>query len=220
MIAWAGAPCRRDLRQVIDLGGQWVGPKQTLLLEQAQAGGADLPPIHPGGPFTLPGRQGHVLSIPRFRNCPCGHCWSWAWCGAAGARIWRGFRKPATCWRTRQRSGTPIRWKAGCASMCARRVPGFCPGGGARLRCAEARQVSYLCFLGYLCARAAGMIGHGVRGALQGKFVGGAGRFPSVWPSSWVIASVLNAPALAVDQDSSGVTMITPWRRRASVPAM
>ena len=202
--------------QVIDLGGQWVGPNQTLLLEQARELGVQTCPQYIQGARLL-SLDGKVTSYQS--EIPKLPLWSLLELGLVQRRWGKDMaRLPET--------GEPWladpseEWDAHSLESWLRKhvrtesARDFARVVARGAMCAEARQVSYLCFLEYMRQGGGVESVTGVQGgALQDKFVGGAWQIPKRMAEQLGDRVVLNAPALAVDQDSSGVTVITQAAR-------
>lgn len=197
--------------QTVDFGAQWVGPEQKLLLDQAQELGVETYPQYTEGASLL-GLNGRVRAyksdIPklpllsllelelierRWRRemnmLPQGAPWT-----AAAAEQWDA--QSLETWIIKH-----IRTRAArdFARLVARAV-----------FCAEARQISYLCFLEYLRQ------GHGLEtmigtrgGAQQDKFVGGAWQIPKRMADRLNGNIVLNSPVQAVEQNADSIRVIT-----------
>lgn len=198
--------------QVIDLGGQWVGPQQKVLLAQARQLGVETCPQYIKG-ASLFSRHGKVT--PYHSDIPRLPLFLLLELGLAQLR----WRKDMAClpatgepWRARKAA----EWDAQTLEGWLRkhvRTEGTRDLARMVTRsvlCAETQQVSYLCFLEYLRQ------GHGLEvlvgvegGAQQDTFVGGAWQIPKRMADQLEDRVVLNAPVLAVEQHSTGVNVIT-----------
>lgn len=197
--------------RTVDLGGQWVGPEQKLLLAQARALGVKTCPQYAEGESLL-GLHGRISrykgDIPRLpllalleldridrrwkrdaNSLPQGAPWR-----AARAAQWDA--QSVESWITRN-----IRTRA--ARDSARVVT-------RAVFCAEPAQVSYLFFLEILRQ------GHGLAsligvegGAQQDKFIGGAWQIARRMAERLEGGVILNSPVQAVEQDADGVRVFT-----------
>lgn len=197
--------------QVVDLGGQWVGPDQKLLLAQAAELGIKTYPQYTQGLRVL---------------CMDGKVTTYA--GETPALPWHALLELALIERRWKRDGATLpvgapwaapraaQWDAlSVESWIARNVRTWQAGEFVRLvtravLCAEAAQVSYLCFLEYLRQ------GHGLEsligvtgGAQQDKFVGGAWQIPARMAERLGERVVLDAAVLSVQQHADRVEVTT-----------
>jgi monoamine oxidase len=201
--------------QVIDLGGQWVGPGQKLLLKQAEELGVKTYPQYTQGKslIRLDGRLAASAStIPRLP------WWSLLELGLLEQGWKRASRSlPA---------GAP--WSAPRAQEWdAQSVEGWIAGNvrthAARemlrtvtrsLFCAEPSQVSYLCLLEFMRQAHGLQVATGVEGgAQQDKFLGGAWQIPQRMSERLAGSIVFNAPVQAVEQQDDRVCVTTPGGR-------
>lgn len=198
--------------QPIDLGGQWVGPQQKLLLAQARELGVKTYPQYTRGASLL-SFNGQVSSyswgIPKLSLI------SLLELGLLERRWNKQIRslpdtgKPWAALKSGEWDADTLEsWirqhvRTADARELARTI-------SRAVLCAESHQISYLFFLEYLRQ------GQGVRtltdvegGAQQSKFVGGAWQIPSRIAEQLGESIRLNAPVHAVQQDSQGVTVFT-----------
>lgn len=198
--------------QPIDLGGQWVGPQQKLLQAQAIELGVKTYPQYTRGASLL-SFNGKVSSytwgIPKLSLIPLLEL------GLLERRWKKHVRSlPATGepWAALSSS----EWDAHTLeSWIVQHVRTADAREFARIisravLCTESHQISYLFFLEYLRQ------GQGVRtltdvegGAQQSKFVGGAWQIPWRMADQLGESVRLNAPVIAVEQDSQSVTVFT-----------
>ena len=202
--------------QTIDLGGQWVGPQQSRLLEQAKSLGVQTCPQ-----FT---RGANLLSfdgkLSKYRsNVPSLPILSLLELGLLDRRWKKEINSlPATAepWlaaRAKQWDAQTLEsWILQNVHTHSARE--FARTVSRALLCAETQQVSYLYFLEYLRQ------GQGLEsltavkgGAQQDKFIGGAWQISRRMADQIADSLALNSPALAVEQSSQDVTVITPTNR-------
>lgn len=201
--------------QTIDLGGQWVGPEQRLLLAQARELGVETCPQYTRGASVL-SRQGRVSQyhgdIPRLP------LFSLLELGLLERRWQREMRSlPVDAPWLAARAGE---WDAESLESWIRKhvrssdARDFARTLTRAMLCAEPQQVSYLCFLEYLRQ------GRGLEtligtegGAQQDKFVGGAWQIASRLADRLAGDIVLDAPVLAVEQHDDGVEVIARGER-------
>ena len=196
----------------IDLGGQWVGPQQTLLLSQAETLGVKTYAQYTEGASTVAmnGRVRRYRSdIPKLpvlsllelflierrwrkemQQLPVDAPWL-----AKHARKWDS--QTLESWILEHVRTADAR---DFARIVARAV-----------LCAESHQLSYLYFLEYLRQ------GQGLDtligtegGAQQDKFVGGAWQIAALMAAALRRPVLLNAPVRAVEQGDQGVSVNTP----------
>lgn len=193
--------------QTVDFGGQWVGPRQKLLLAQAQEFGVATRPQFMTGASLL-SRDGKVhayksstpkLPLPALIEL------------ALIERRWKREMDslPADApWRARRAR----QWDAASVESW---VLANVRTGGARdfvrtvvgaLLCVDTSQISYLFFLD--CLRR----GHGLQamigvegGAQQDKFVGGAWQIAARMADRLHQSVAFNSPVRALEQDADGV---------------
>lgn len=201
--------------QTIDLGGQWVGPNQTLLLEQARQLGVKTYPQYTQGKSLLcmNGRvreyESDIPKLPLLSLLELGLL----------DRRWRKqiASLPATTPWSAERSAD---WDAQSVESWLRAhvrthsARDFVRVITRALLCAEPQQVSYLCLLEYMRQ------GRGLEsligtegGAQQDKFVGGAWQISKLMADQLHDKLKLNAPALAVEQHADHVVVTTPQSR-------
>lgn len=198
--------------QTVDFGGQWVGPQQKLLLDQARELGVETYPQYTEGAslVSLNGKvQAYRSAIPKLPLL------SLLELGLIERR-WRRDVKmlpPGFPW-TAARAG---QWDAhSLESWLMKHVRTSAARDFVRIvaravLCAEPRQVSYLCFLEYLRQ------GHGLDvligtrgGAQQDKFVGGAWQIARRMADRLDGNVVLDSPVLEVEQGADSVRVATP----------
>jgi monoamine oxidase len=197
--------------EVIDRGGQWVGPAQKLLLKEAASLGIETYEQYQDGAQVLHfkgARRTYVGDTPKLpflsllelallvkrwdsqmKTLPVGLPWT-----AARAREWDNQTLETWILRNVRTEGART-----FARIVARAV-----------FCAEPEQMSYLFFLEYLRS------GHGVEsligvkgGAQEAKFRGGAHAISRGLAASLKTPVTLEAPVRAVHQDENGVTVTT-----------
>ena len=197
--------------QTIDHGGQWVGPGQDLLLEQAKALGIHTYPQYTQGKSLLymdERVQSYSGDVPRLP----------VWSLAELALVERRWRKQVATLPEAKPWAAPnaAKWDAhSVESWIQGNVRSHATREFVRivtraLLCAEPEQVSYLCFLEYLRQ------GRGLEsligtegGAQQDKFVGGAWQIPQRMAQQLGDRVILNAPVLSVEQSDQSVTVCT-----------
>lgn len=196
--------------QVVDFGGQWVGPQQTLLLAQARELGVEIYPQYVAG-ANLMSRNGRVVRYGETPKLPVA---SLVELGLI-ARCWRRdmnalpAETPWTALRAHEWDAHSLEsWASRHVRTSAARY--FVRTVAAGLLCTDASQASYLFFLDMLrrCGGLETMIGV-AGGAQQDKFVGGAWQLPERMSHSLDGDVELNSPVLAVEQDSKGVRVIS-----------
>ena len=202
--------------QTIDLGGQWVGPQQLLLLEQAKSLGVETYPQFTCGASLLSfdGKlskyRSKVPSLPLLSLLELGVL----------DRRWKKeinslpvTAEPWLAARAKQWDAQTLEsWIA--QNVYTHSAREFARTVSRALLCAETQQVSYLYFLEYLrqgqgLEALTGVAG----GAQQDKFIGGAWQIPKRMADQIADSLVLNSPALAVEQSSQDVTVITATHR-------
>ncbi|MGL3823084.1 flavin monoamine oxidase family protein [Sphingopyxis sp. R3-92] len=192
--------------QVVDFGGQWVGPQQTLLLAQARDLGIDICAQYTEGANLL-SRNGLVS---RFTSTPKLPLPSLAELGLIERRWRRDIAQlPAgTPWLARRarewdaqslENWTLRNVRTDGARYFVRTIAGA-------LLCIDTSQISYLHFLEMLrsCGGLETMIGV-EGGAQQDKFVGGAWQIPKRIADILGPRVELVSPVHAVEQDDEGV---------------
>lgn len=191
--------------QTVDFGGQWVGPQQTMLLDQARALGVETYPQYIKG-LNLMSYEGRVktytatpkLALPallefdlvdrRWRRdmatLPYGAPWL-----ARCALEWDA--QSLAVWMSRN-------VRTAGARFFVRTVAGA-------LLCIDPAQISYLHFLDMLRAGGGLQTMIGVEGgAQQDKFAGGAWQVPKRMADRLGESVITNAPVHAIEQDSDG----------------
>lgn len=200
------------LGQTIDLGGQWVGPQQHRVREQAQALGIATYSQYTAGAslLSLNGKLSHYRSaIPKLPLLPLLEL------GLMERRWQKAMRSlPDTAepWRAAKAQD----WDAQTLESWIRRhvrthsAREFARTLVRAVLCTETRHVSYLYFLEYLRQ------GQGLDsllstqgGAQQDKFVGGAWQLAQRLAEPLAQNLVLDTPVQAVEQTSQGVDVIT-----------
>jgi monoamine oxidase len=202
--------------QTIDLGGQWVGPQQSLLLEQAKNLGVETCPQFTRGASLLSfdGKlskyQSKLPSLPLLSLLELGLL----------DRRWKkeinSLPETAEPWlaaRAKQwDSYTLESWIVQNVHTHSARE--FARTASRALLCAETQQVSYLYFLEYLRqGRGLEVLTAVEGGAQQDKFIGGAWQIPKRMADQIADSVILESPALAVEQSSQDVTVITATNR-------
>ena len=197
--------------QTIDLGGQWVGPQQKLLLAQAKALGVSTYPQYTKGASLL-SRNGKMSSytskIPKL---------PWL-CLLELLLIERRLAKdmatlpddaPWLAPKAQEWDAESIEsWALKHVRHSASRD--FLHTLTNALLCADTAQISYLFFLDCLKR------GHGLQvmmdvegGAQQDKFRGGAWQIPKLMAEQLGDSIILNAPVLAVEQSPDEVHVVS-----------
>lgn len=195
--------------QIVDFGGQWVGPQQTFLLDQARELGVNICAQYTEGANLL-SRNGRVsrytatpkLPLPslvelglierRWRRdisqLPAGAPWL-----ARRAREWDARSLESWTLRNVRTDG---------ARHFVRTV-------AAALLCIDTSQISYLHFLEMLrsCGGLEAMIGV-EGGAQQDKFIGGAWQIPKRIADILGASVQLGTAVHAVEQGDTGVRVI------------
>ncbi|MGB1580039.1 MAG: flavin monoamine oxidase family protein [Nevskiales bacterium] len=197
--------------QTVDFGGQWVGPQQKLLLEQARELGVQTYPQYTAGASLLEmdGKISRYTSdIPRLP------LHSLVELGLLERR-WRREvqmleRDPA--WSSQQ----ALHWDAHSVeswlqqNVRTAKARDFIRIITRALLCAEPRQVSYLCLLEYMRQGKGLEVLIGTRGgAQQDKFIGGAWQIPKRMADQLEDNLLLESPVQAVEQHANGVRVIT-----------
>ena len=194
---------------VIDLGGQWVGPDQKLLLAEAEALGVSTRPQFDQGRslLSLDGRlREYASEIPPLAPLALLEL---AWLERRWAR--QSASLPAEApWSAAEAH----HWDAHSVESWMQR---HVRTRGAReflrvitraLLCAEPAQVSYLYFLEYLRqGRDLRTLSSTQGGAQQDKFIGGAWQIAARMAEQLGDRVVLNSSVLGIDQDASGVSV-------------
>lgn len=198
--------------QIIDLGGQWVGPDQKLLLKQARELGVDTCPQYCEGNnlLCLDGKlrayQGDIPKVPLLSLLELGlleRRWQRETGSLPAGAPWLAER--AQEWDAQ----TTESWiRKHLHTHAAREMARTMVRG---IMCAEPAQVSYLHFLEYLRQGRglAAMIGTR-GGAQQDKFVGGAWQIAKRMADRLGGSIVLETPVHAIEQHADGVRVTTP----------
>lgn len=197
--------------QTIDLGGQWVGPTQTVLLDQAKALGVKTYPQYAKGNnlLWLDNKVSHYTG-----NTPKLPLLTLLELGLLDLRWKRqiGSLNPDAPWAGEQAKRFDAQsvesWLQ--TNIKTRSGQEFMRVITRALLCAEPAQVSYLCLLEYM--RQAGGIEALINtedGAQQDKFVGGAWQISKLLADELGESVKLNSPVLSVEQGSSGVKVAT-----------
>ena len=197
--------------QVIDRGGQWVGPTQKLLLAEAEAQGVKTYLQYDKGKQILhyKGKRrtysGDIPSLPlhallelglvqkrwdrEMMTLPAEAPWT-----APDAMLWDGQTLESWIRRNIRTEGARTFARIVCRAVF----------------CAEPEQMSYLFFLEYLRS------GHGVEeligvkgGAQEAKFLGGAHSIARKMAEGLKSPIHFETPVRALHQDDSGVTLRT-----------
>lgn len=197
--------------QTIDLGGQWVGPEQKLLLQQAEELDVKIYPQYAQGRSILcfDGKvqeyQSEIPKLPLFSLLELG-------------LIERRWRREAATLPAQAPWSAPRaqEWdEQTVESWIQKNVRTYSAREFLRVitravLCAEPAQLSYLYFLEYLRQGCGLESLIGIQdGAQQDKFVGGAWQIPQRMAQRLGDRLVFNAPVLALEQDEAGVRVIT-----------
>ncbi len=197
--------------QTIDLGGQWVGPSQTFLLQQAAELGVKTRPQYTDGKnlLSLDGKiSSYVSDIPSLPFL------SLLEIGRIEKRWQREMRAlsvdhPWACAEARHWDALSVEsWLL--SNLYSRGAREFVRIIIRAVLCAEPQQVSYLCFLNYL--RQAGGLEPliGTRGgAQQDKFIGGAWQIPKLMADRLGQAVHLEEAVVALAQSVDHVSVTT-----------
>jgi len=198
--------------QTIDLGGQWVGPQQTLLLEQAAAFGVNTMPQYTTGAsiLSLDGKRSTYTSdIPKL---PFLSLMELALLERRWNKEMQSLPTTAEPWLAAKAeqwdSQTLESWIL--SHVHTRGAREFARTITRAVLCAEPRQVSYLCFLEYLRQ---GKSLETLIAAQQYKFVGGAWQIPQRMAEQLGDDILLNSPVQAVEQHHDNVTVISNGAR-------
>jgi monoamine oxidase len=193
--------------QPIDLGGQWVGPQQKLLLKEAAELGVETYPQYVKGK-SLVGMDGKVEAyagsvpkLPLFALLELARIekrWGREAAALPPGAPWeapRAHEWDSQTLETWIRKNIRTHGAQEFARIVARAV-----------FCAEPNQLSYLFFLEYLRQ------GHGLEvligtegGAQEAKFRGGAWQVPKRMADRLEERIVYEAPVRAIEQDESGI---------------
>ena len=198
--------------EVIDLGGQWVGPQQKRLLAQAEVLGVKTYPQFTDGKsvLSLNGKvQRFASDIPTL-----------PWLSLLElALIERRWQRETRALPEAAPWAAPraLEWDAQSveswmrATVRTHAAREFVRIITRALLCAEPAQVSYLCLLEYLRQGQGLQSLIGVRGgSQQDKFIGGAWQIPQRMAEGLGAAVVLDTPVQAIEQQDSGVMLTTP----------
>lgn len=198
--------------QTIDLGGQWVGPQQTLLLEQAATLGIKTLPQYTSGAsiLSLDGKISTFTSdIPKL---PFLSLMELALLERRWNKEMRSLPNTAEPWLAAKAeqwdSQTLESWIL--KHVHTRSAREFARTITRAVLCAEPRQVSYLYFLEYLRQgkNLETLIGT-EGGAQQDKFAGGAWQIPQRMSEQLGDSVLLNAPVQRVEQHHDSITVIS-----------
>lgn len=195
----------------IDLGGQWVGPNQHLLLEQAKAVQVETYPQYTHGENLLylnhkiTQYRGDIPRLPILSLLELGlleQRWKRQIKSLNSHKPWLGEK--AKQWDSQSIES----WLK--SNVFTRATREFVRIVTRALLCAEPDQVSYLCLLEYMRQ------GQGLEslinttgGAQQDKFVGGAWQIPYRMSQQLNDNIVLNSPVTGITQDDTGVEVTT-----------
>jgi len=201
--------------QVIDLGGQWVGPDQKLLMKQAAELGVKTQPQYARGKsiLCLDGKltesDSEIPKLPLLSLLELGMLdrrWRREASTLPAEAPWSAPRAPEWDAQTVE-SWLLQHVRTGTAREFLRILT-------RALLCAEPTQVSYLCLLEYMRQ------GHGFEvltgiegGAQQDKFIGGAWQIPQRMAERLGGNIVFNAPVQAIEQHDDRVCVTTPQAR-------
>lgn len=203
--------------EVVDLGGQWVGPSQTHLLALARELGVATYPQYADGQNIADfaghraAYQGEVPMLDDAAMAEFGDVVGKFEALAAALPAPRCWEAPNAAELDAQTMNDWIVANArteGLRSILRMAI--------RALLCAEAHEVSLLCVAAY--ARSAGGFSTliGTRGGAQDAvFAGGVWRLAATMAAGLGTAVVLNAPVKSIAQDPSGVVVATPkgrWR--------
>lgn len=194
---------------VIDLGGQWIGPKQHRIAGLARELGVATFPQHVGGTkvMEIGGRRttygGLIPKIGLLSQLEV---------GAAIARVeWLCRRVPIDAPWTAKRAAE---WDAISVEAFKQKIIKTEAGRAVfdfavrSIFAAEAREISFLFFLFYLNAgRGLLQLAEAEGGAQQDRFVGGAQQISLRMADELQVT--LGAPVRTIEQDGDGVTVWT-----------
>lgn len=201
--------------QVIDLGGQWVGPGQKLLLRQAAELGVNTYPQYTQGKtrMRLDGRlKEYAGVIPKLSLLALLEL---------GLLDQRWKRQAATLPADAAWSAPRAReWDAQSVESWVRRhvrthaAREFLRTITRTLFCVEPSEVSYLCLLEFMRQAQGLEVATGVEGgAQQDKFLGGAWQIPHRMAERLDGSIVFNAPVQAIEQHEDRVCVSTAQAR-------
>lgn len=203
--------------EVVDLGGQWVGPSQTHLLALARELGVATYPQYADGSNIADfagyraSYQGEVPALEPAAMADFGEALGRFEALAATIATPRSWETPGAAALDAQ---TMEAWiVANMRTEGARQIVRM---GVRALLCAEAHDVSLLCVAAY--ARSAGSFATLIAtrgGAQDALFEGGVWQLAAKMAAGLGAAVVLNAPVKTIAQDQHGVTVTTPkgrWR--------
>ena len=196
--------------QIVDFGGQWVGPQQTLLLAQARELGVATVPQYTKG-VSLMSRNGRVQSFTSIPKLPALSLIELAMIRRRWRRDMATLPREAPWLAQRARlwdAQSLESWTLGNVRTPAARD--FVRTIVGALLCTDSHQASYLYFLDMLrrCGGLEAMIGV-EGGAQQDKFVGGAWQIPSRMAAQLDGSIETDSPVRAVEQDSAGVRVFS-----------
>lgn len=197
--------------QVVDFGGQWVGPQQNLLLDEAEEMGVKTYPQYLEGQSVLDldgtvrryrGDIPNLSFLSLIELMRVEKRWSRESAQLPEGAPW--LAKKADQWDAQ----TLESWIL--AHVKTKHARTFARVVSRAVFCAEPSQLSYLYFLEYLKQ------GHGLEcltgvknGAQQDKFIGGAWQIPSRMAERVESHLLLGAPVHYVVQTADGVTLVT-----------
>ncbi|HEY1181147.1 MAG TPA: flavin monoamine oxidase family protein [Rhodocyclaceae bacterium] len=198
--------------QVIDLGGQWVGPGQTLLLRQAEELGVKTYPQYITGKALMRLNGKLTESTTTIPNLPL---LSLLEVGLLEQRWRRETRTlPADAPWSAPRA---MDWDAQSVeswilkNVRTRAARDLLRAITRTLLCALASQVSYLCLLEFMRQAHGLQVATGVEdGAQQDKFVGGAWQIPQRMAERLDGGIVFNSPVQSIEQHEDHVCVTTP----------
>ena len=198
--------------QTIDLGGQWVGPQQTLLLEQASALGVKTLSQYTAGASILSLDDNVSTFTSDIPKLPFLSLMELALLQRRWNKEMRSLPVTAEPWlaaKARQwDSQTLESWIL--KHVHTRGAREFARTITRAVLCAEPRQVSYLCFLEYLRQGESLESLIGIEGgAQQDKFAGGAWQIPQRMAAQLGDSVQLDSPVHAVEQHHDGVSVIS-----------
>ena len=198
--------------QTIDLGGQWVGPQQTLLLEQASALGVKTLPQYTAGASILSLDDNVSTFTSDIPKLPFLSLMELALLQRRWNKEMRSLPVTAEPWLAAKAqqwdSQTLESWIL--KHVHTRGAREFARTITRAVLCAEPRQVSYLCFLEYLRQGESLESLIGIEGgAQQDKFAGGAWQIPQRMAAQLGDSVQLDSPVHAVEQHHDGVSVIS-----------
>jgi monoamine oxidase len=211
--------------EVIDLGGQWIGPTQHRLKALAdELGIATFPQFHDGRKILSWGGKIETYSGDLPRLSPLAQL-ELLWNDFRLKRHWKTL-PPARPWTATRAvewdSMTVETWKQ--RHMRSRGARLFLDVVMRAVLTSESRDVSLLYFLNYL--RSGGGLESLISiagGAQQERFVGGAQQISQRLADELGPRLVLSAPVRSIEQDADGVTVRTdvgPFQGRFAIVAI